>query len=138
MLLVVTSGGCSNDNQNNVNTSSSQPLKSSNNDVMQKNVVEQLQLLKAKDKFPEEDWDQRGLIASPENVRERMNQEVNKFIDFVESRLKDKSSSMKEDIKGYMDDWDGADFDTEENEYVVDTMCQVMRMVEVDCNDVLN
>lgn len=104
---------------------------------MEKDVIKQLQQFKLKDKFPIEDWDNRGLIPSPVDVRDKMNQEINKFIDFVVNRLKNDSVSMTDEIQTYLDEWDSYDFDTEETEYVVDTMCEVMRMVDVDINDIL-
>jgi uncharacterized protein YecA (UPF0149 family) len=100
-------------------------------------VIEQLQKLKAEEKFPKEEWDERGLIPSSPDVREKMNQEVNSFIDFIEVLVKEKSGSMENKIQSYLDDWDSYDYDTEETEYIVDVMCQIMQMVDMDCNKLL-
>jgi hypothetical protein len=103
---------------------------------MQKDIVEQLQLIKAKDKFPVQDWKKRGLNPSPDSVRNKMNEDVNQFIEFVLSNLTDNTIST-DAIQTYLDEWDSYDFDTEETEYVVDTMFQILRMVDVDVDDIL-
>jgi hypothetical protein len=104
---------------------------------MRPDIVEQLRMFKAKDKFPEADWEERGLNPSQSDVRDKMNQEVNNFIDFVESRVKDNSDSLTSEIQTYLDDWDSYDYDSEETEYMVDVMCHIMRLVDVDCNKLL-
>jgi hypothetical protein len=104
---------------------------------MRKDVVDQLQILKSKDKFPIEDWGKRGLIPSTDEVRKKMNQEVNNFIVFIESKLKNVSVRLTEEVQQYLDEWDSFDFDTEETEYILDIMCGVLQMVDVDCNDIV-
>ena len=104
---------------------------------MDKNILDQLEAFKSKDKFPIENWDGRGLIPSPDDVREKMNKEVNDFILFIQNQLKNNPTDLTNNIQTYIDDWDSFDFDTEETEYIVDVMCEVMRMVDVDCNDLL-
>ncbi len=44
---------------------------------------------------------------------------------------------MTDEIQNYMDEWSSYDFDTEETEYIVDTMCEVMRIVDVDIDDIM-
>ena len=103
---------------------------------MKKEAVAQLLLFKTKDKFPVDDWDKRGLVPSPGEVRDKMNEEVNRFIDFVLSKPDEHTNAMTNEIQQYMDEWDKFGFDTEETYYIADILCEVMAMIEVNVNDI--
>lgn len=109
-------------------------------DNMENGLLKQLQLLKSKDKFPTQEWDERGLIPSDDDSRQKMNKEVNDFIEFLENQLISGQTSLihlKEEIQTYLDEWDNLDFDTEEVEWMLDSMGEVMRIVNIDCDDIL-
>ncbi|QHT69130.1 DUF4844 domain-containing protein [Rhodocytophaga rosea] len=103
---------------------------------IRKNIAEQLYLFKTKDKFPIEDWNKRGLIPSSDDVRHKMNQEVNRFIDFVVSKLNEPAKSMTDEIQTYLDEWDKVEFDTEETYYITDILCEVMAIANVKVDDI--
>jgi len=66
-----------------------------------------------------------------------MNKEVNNFIDFLVHQLTNAPASLTDEIQNYMVKWNYFDFDTEELEYIVDVKCEVMRMIDVDSDEIL-
>ena len=78
------------------------------------NKIEQLQQLKEKDNFLIEEWHERALNPSPQTVIEGMNQEVDKFITFLQYQIKiSNSNDLINSVQLYFNDWHPTDYDTE-------------------------
>ncbi len=93
--------------------------------------------LKNTEKFPLEEWDERGLNPSSETVRLDMNKDVNGFIDHI---LSIENSTQRENvvsgIQVYVDQWDRNGFDTEEMEYIFDVMADIIRKVGLRLDEI--
>jgi len=105
------------------------------------NEIDLLLELKNINKFPIIDWEGRGLNPSSEEIINSMNNEVNSFIDFLTKKLNSGEGMSKEplieQIQIWIDDWDSYDFDTEETEFIVEKMCDAMKICHVDCQSIL-
>jgi len=99
--------------------------------------VKQLDKLKSEDKFPVSEWAERGLDPSSDQVRLKMNNEVNEFIDFVKTILNSTNNDLTESIQSWLNNWDDSDFEIEEAEYIADVMNKVITLSGVNPNDIL-
>lgn len=100
--------------------------------------LEELEELKSKNKFPRENWFERGLNPSPQDVILGMNREVNKFIQFIEGIIvNSENKELITLVQSYFDDMDLIYFDTEEREFVIDKMFEVLDLVEIEQTNLL-
>ncbi|WNJ17117.1 DUF4844 domain-containing protein [Pontibacter sp. G13] len=100
-------------------------------------IQEKLTALRSTDKFPLAEWSNRGLNPSSPEVISRMNEEVDKLIDLILSKINEQPSNLLEEVQKFFDDWDNFDFDTEESEYIVDVMCEPLLLAGVDVQSLI-
>ena len=90
------------------------------------------------EKFPDADWIQQELPLPNEVLRQKMNDTVNAFIDFLMGLLNDgdtEPEEFKDSIQAYIDVWDVTHFSTDEIDFIISVECSVMRVVNVNCSD---
>jgi hypothetical protein len=107
---------------------------------MDRDLLERLELLKSKNKFPESAWDEREEILPSEAMRKRMNSGVNDFISFLQNELMHEvvnPENLKDNIQEYLDVWDTEPFNTEETEHMLEIMCDAILMVNVNIDDLV-
>lgn len=103
------------------------------------NNSEEFEKFRDIDRFQIHMWDDRGLIPSPQEAIQGMNNEVNKFIDFIisiQGQSLDKEK-LTEKIQDYIDEMDLFDFDTEETEWIFDELYPIIAKTGIDCSDLL-
>lgn len=99
-------------------------------------MLARLELYRSHEKFPDADWINRELPVPDEIGRQKMNQAVNGFIDFLMVLIEQgdtEPDEFKEGIQGYIDTWDVLHYSTDEIDFIIDVECSVMRVVGVDC-----
>ena len=100
------------------------------------NKIEKLQQFKENDNFLIEKWRKRALNPSPRTVIDGMNQEVDKFIVFLQNQMNNPNSNEQiNKIQLYFNDWHPIDYDTEETEFVADIMFEILETIEVETNN---
>ncbi|CAN5241327.1 hypothetical protein BH10ACI1_BH10ACI1_05540 [soil metagenome] len=97
-------------------------------------MIEILNKLKNRDFFPEEEWGERGLIPSEEEIIEKMKLEIKNFIDFLIRLYQSQPTQQKiiQEIQRYFDEWDRNDFDTEEMEFIFDEFFEILREIKIE------
>lgn len=102
--------------------------------------ISQIEAYKSRDNFPIEEWNNRGLMPSDDDVRQGMNLVVTEFADFLITHISEgitEPTDLREKVQEYFDERDNYDFDTEEREYIVDVQCKLAQLVGVNCSDLL-
>ncbi len=93
---------------------------------------DQLLAFRAQDKFPAESWEPRGLIYSNAETRQRMNENVNSFIDlFLPMIEAGKPQELISSALEFLQNRNLDQFDTEEAEFIFDQYAEVMKMLEI-------
>ncbi|MFD2717870.1 DUF4844 domain-containing protein [Hymenobacter monticola] len=103
-------------------------------------IISQIEAYKTRDNFPIEDWETRGLMPSDDDIRKGMNLAVTEFADFLIAQISNditEPADLQEKVQDYFDERDNYDFDTEEREYIVDVQCELAKLVNVNCSDLL-
>ena len=99
-------------------------------------MLESLNALKAKDYFPLDEWEERGLNRSNDEIIHQMNNEVKDFINFLiplyEANLAEQQIINK--IQIYFDNWDRKEFDTEEMEFIFDEFFYIISALNIDAS----
>ena len=101
-------------------------------------MLARLAFYRSHEKFPDADWINRELAPPDEPQRQKMNEAVNAFIDFLAvliERGDTEPDEFKESIQGYVDAWDVLHYDTDEIDFIIEVECAVMRVVGVDCSE---
>jgi hypothetical protein len=101
-------------------------------------MLARLAFYRSHEKFPDADWINRELPPPDETQRQKMNQAVNNFIDFLNVLIGQgdtEPEEFKEKIQGYVDAWDVLHYSTDEIDFIIDVECAVMRVVGVDCSE---
>ncbi|GAB2593705.1 hypothetical protein [Spirosoma areae] len=101
-------------------------------------MLARLAFYRSHDKFPDADWTNRELPLPDELLRQKMNNTVNEFINFLSGLVMDgdtEPEEFKDSIQGYVDVWDVTHFSTDEIDFIIDVECAVMRVVNVNCSD---
>jgi hypothetical protein len=101
-------------------------------------MLARLTFYRSHEKFPDADWVNRELPLPDESQRQKMNEAVNAFIDFLVvliERGDTEPDEFKESIQGYVDAWDVLHYSTDEIDFVIEVECAVMRVVGVDCSE---
>lgn len=81
------------------------------------------------------------LTPSPVETRIAMNNEVKKFIDFINPILLNndfKKEEITENIKKYFRENDFFDFDTEETEYILEVIDEILSPYNLDAFNIYN
>ncbi len=99
-----------------------------------KERIENLQHLLSKNFFPISEWKDRGLMPSDNDVIEQMNNEIYKFINYINS-VKE-SKNIEQDLEAYFSKWERGGFDTEEMEYIFDTFFELIRECQIDVDKI--
>ena len=97
-------------------------------------MIKTLNELKDKHFFLEEEWEEGGLIPSPEETIKKMRLAVKDFIDFLMRVYQSQPTQQQviQEIQKYFDEWDNFDFDTEETEFVFDEFFEVLREIKLE------
>lgn len=101
-------------------------------------MLARLAFYRSHEKFPDPDWVNRELPVPDETGRQKLNQAVNEFIDFLVvliERGDTEPEEFKENIQGYVDAWDVLHYSTDEIDFIIDVECSIMRVVGVDCSE---
>ena len=91
-----------------------------------------LKLKMLENHFPTSEWVERGLNASSELEIKQMNKEVIQFIDFLIANLDLEEDERLNKIQSWFNEWDSFDFDTEETEFIVDKMAEIMNLAKIN------
>ena len=102
-------------------------------------VEKQILEFKDKNKFgAAELWDERGLIPSPENIINSMEQTVNNSIDrLIDKKAELSTNTIKSIIKEELQN-QKVRLDTEEREFLAETFFELCEILQVDIKRELN
>ncbi len=106
--------------------------------LTQAGILARLAFYRSHEKFPDADWIHRELPVPDETRRQKMNQAVNEFIDFLTGLVNDIDTDpeeFKESIQAYVDVWDVLHYNTDEIDFIIEVECTIMRLVGVDCTE---
>jgi len=107
------------------------------------NKSSELEIFKLKQKFPLDKWEQRGLIPSASDVISEMEDTINRFVDFFKENIEMERSDLEELnqlIRTYVlnEVYYSLKFDTEEREFIYDTMNEVLNLYSLNIYPILD
>jgi hypothetical protein len=107
---------------------------------MNEDLLNQLKELRQKDKFADEEWEERGLNPSEAYVIERMDTALNTCIDDIIDHYSSgkRDNDLKTRLEIGLSKLSRTKFDTEEREFIVDYFYELSTIIGVNFNDSLN
>lgn len=106
---------------------------------MHSTLSQQLEAYVTRNNFPAAEWEERGLNPSDEDVQTAMQQAVVDFVQHLQAILPVTSPgtpTMTAAVQNFLEEWDIDNFDTEEREFLYDVAADIMRVVEVQPEDI--
>tara|TARA_B110000211_G_C14028641_1_gene531049 strand:+ start:754 stop:1230 length:477 start_codon:yes stop_codon:yes gene_type:complete len=85
--------------------------------------------------YPKEAWLARGLNPSDDDVIEEMNNDADRFINFLITNIG--SENITNHIQIYFEDWERESFDTEEREFIFDFYFEVLDECGIKPDDIV-
>src|SRR5687768_12972282 len=104
------------------------------------NRIDKLIEFKSRKKFSAEDWNERGLNPSSDQLCRHLSSFFNAAADKLIEKIKEGTSSrqIKALLKTEIESLDKSNYDTEEKEFICDLFSELANIVEVDFKENLN
>lgn len=94
--------------------------------------IEQLEAYKLKERFTQDDWEDREVEMPIPEIVMLMKLEVIKFTNFLISQLKADVENLQTKTQLYFNAWDNEFFDQDQTEFIVEVEYEAMRIAGVD------
>jgi hypothetical protein len=101
---------------------------------MQISRIEQLEIFKLKEKFSEESFRARGMYPPKLELRDQLNNLINKSCEILIQKIKNNSTekNLQKFLKNSLYEYPTDELSTEEREFICDLFYEISQIVEVD------
>ncbi|WP_064198311.1 MULTISPECIES: hypothetical protein [Emticicia] len=94
--------------------------------------IELLEVFKLKERFQQDEWEDRKYEMPSAEIIALMEQEVIRFTDFLISQLQAEVENIQTKTQLYFNAWDNEIFDQEQTEFIVEMEYEAMRIAGVN------
>lgn len=94
--------------------------------------IELLEVFKLKERFQQDEWEDREYEMPSAEIIALMEQEVIRFTDFLISQLQAEVENIQTKTQLYFNAWDNEIFDQEQTEFIVEMEYEAMRIAGVN------